>query len=138
MACIQPTSGAKQCEASLTVQNQQHQIILVFAIGRTAKDQPQKAVIQVPINIRTAESVRLMVGGDPVLIPFTQCNRLGCFAQLELKNNSLIRRLRAHNVGTPGRIAWHDSTNAEVVAPFSTRGFSAAMDALAAADHGKP
>jgi invasion protein IalB len=136
MSCTQRTGGIKQCETSLTIQDQQRQIGLVLAIGRAAKGQPLVAVLQVPANIRTADPVRPL-DGDPVTMAFNQCNRPGCFAQLELKDDSLLRRLRAHDAETPGHIKWHDSGNTEIVAPLSTRGFGAAMDALTAADNGK-
>ncbi len=137
MSCVQPADGVRSCEASLTVQDQQRKIGLVLAIGRPAKGQPLLAVLQVPANIRTAEPVQLELDEEAVLLPFYQCNRLGCFAQLELKDDSFVRRLRAHNPDTPGRIKWHDSSNTEIVAPLSTRGFGAAMDSLIASDNGK-
>lgn len=137
MSCVHHPDGVKQCETGLSVQDQQHQIGLVLAIGHPVKGQPLVAVIQVPPNIRTAEPVRLEIDGDPVMIAFNQCNRMGCFAQLELKDDALVRRLRAHDTETPGHIKWHDSANTEIVAPLSTRGFGAAMDALAVADTDK-
>ena len=137
MSCTQRAGGIKLCESSLSIQDQQRQIGAVVAFGRAAKNQPLLAIIQVPTNIRTAEPVRLEIDGDPVTVAFNQCNRLGCFAQLELKDDSLVHRLRAHDADIPGRIKWHDSANTEIVAPLSTRGFGAAMDALMATDSGK-
>lgn len=137
MTCTHHPDGARQCEASLTIQDQKRQIGLVLAFGRPAKGKPMLAVIQVPANIRTDEPVLLDLDADPVAVAFNQCNRLGCFAQMELKDDSLIRRLRAHDVETPAHIKWHDSGSTEIVAPLSTRGFAAAMDALIAADNAK-
>jgi len=142
MSCIQHAAAgapaAKQCEASLSIQDQQHQIGMVFAIGHAAKGQPLMALLQVPANIRTNEPAVLEIDNEPIKIAFYQCNPRGCFAQLDLKDDSVLRRIRAHDVETPGHLKWHDSSNTEIVAPFSTRGFAAAMDALTAADNGKP
>ncbi len=123
------------CEAALTLQDQQRQIAMVFAIGRPVHDQPLHAVVRVlPVNTRVSAPVRLVIdAADPVVIPFQQCNQLGCFADLELRDESLLRRLRTRPADTAGRVEWHDAGNAEVAMPFSTRGFAAAMDALAAA-----
>ncbi len=137
MSCTRRADATRLCEASLTIQDQKRQIGMVLAFGRPAKGKPLLVVLQVPVNIRTAEPALLELDGDPVAIAFNQCNRLGCFAQFELKDDTLIRRLRAHDAEAPGRIKWHDSGNTEIVAPLSTRGFGGAMDALTAADNGK-
>jgi invasion protein IalB len=137
VTCTQRADMPKQCEAGLTFQDQQRQVGVVLALGRLTKDQPMQAVVEVPVNIRTAEPVRLVIDGEPVVIPFLQCNRIGCFAQFEMKDDALVRRLRAHNVSTPGRIEWHDGANTEITAPLSTRGFAAAMDALTVAENSK-
>lgn len=135
LTCVQKATAPRSCEAGMAVQDQRHQLVLALAIGRPSKDVPQQLVVQVPINVRVTAPMRLAIdAAEPVAVPFINCNRLGCFAQLTLKDDAVLRRLRNRPVNTPGRIEWQDSTGTAQSLPLSTRGVSAALDALAATD----
>lgn len=135
MTCVQKGAAPRSCEADTTVQDQQHQIVLALAIGRPTKDVPQQLVVQVPVNVRVTMAAHLILDtSDPVAVPFVNCNRLGCFAQIDLKDEAVLRRLRNRPTDTTARIDWQDSAGTQQSLPLSTRGASAALDALAAAE----
>jgi invasion protein IalB len=135
LTCNQIGTAPRICEVDSSVQDQQHQTIAAIAIGRTSKDVPQRLVLQVPANVRVSLPLRLTIDtADAVSLPFINCNRLGCFAALEMKDDAVLKRLRNRPTDSNGKIEWADSTGATATLPLSTRGFAAALDALAASE----
>ncbi|MBU8544259.1 MULTISPECIES: invasion associated locus B family protein [Roseomonadaceae] len=121
---------ARNCEMVMAVRDPPRQLAAALAIGRIARESPLRLVAQVPVNIRVAQPARLaMEGAEPLALPFQTCNRLGCFAEIELREEAL-RRLRARPADQPGRLEWRDAAGQEVALPISFRGFVAAADAL--------
>lgn len=121
----------RACEMVMGVRDQGRQLGAALAMGRVAREAPLRLVAQLPVNIRVSQPVRLvMEGAEPLALPFQTCNRLGCFAEIELREDA-VRRLRALPADQAGRLEWRDAAGQEVALPASFRGFAAAADALA-------
>lgn len=132
VVCVaQPAPAGKMCEMSMTIQDQRQQPVAILALGRSARSEPLKLVARVPVNVQVATPARLTLEGEAgAELAFRSCSRLGCFAELELRDEALLRRLRARGAEQPGRVEWRDAAGNEAAVPFSFRGFSAAFEAL--------
>ncbi|MBL6457643.1 invasion associated locus B family protein [Belnapia sp. T6] len=141
MRCeTRPANGtnpaARLCEMAQTTQDQRQQPVAVLAIGRVAKGEPLRLVAQVPVNVQVGQPARMVLDTparqEPALtLPFRSCNPRGCFAEFDLRDEAVLRRLRSRAADAPARLEWRDATGAEAAIPVSFRGFSAAYDALA-------
>lgn len=102
-----------------------------IAVTRPVKGQPVKLVVQVPANVSLATNVRVQVtDSDPGLAaPFARCVPAGCFAELDIKDDTM-KKFRAAT-GTGGKLSFKDAAEHEVVIPLSFNGFAQAFDALA-------
>ncbi|MGX9964705.1 invasion associated locus B family protein [Roseomonas sp. F4] len=121
---------ARSCEMVMAVRDPARQLAAALAIGRVAREAPLRLVAQVPVNIRVAQPARLAMEGTEALpLPFQTCNRLGCFAEIELRDE-ILRRLRARPAEQVARLEWRDAAGQEVALPISFRGFTAAAEAL--------
>ncbi len=100
------------------------------AIARLVRGKPIKLVLQVPINLSFATNVRIQIGdADPgITAPFARCVPAGCFAEFELKDDSL-RRFRA--ASGAGRLSFADAGGHDIAIPLAFNGFVQALDALA-------
>jgi invasion protein IalB len=120
----------KICEmVQFTQTKGQQGVLSEVAIGRPVKNQPIKMVIQVPIGIWLPTGIKLVAGaGDPgVVARFKRCIPQSCFADAEIKDDT-IRRLRAGSNG--GKLEFKDGNQKDVSLPVSFKGFGAAYDAL--------
>jgi len=126
----------RSCEVVLTVADQRGQPVLLLAVGRPARTEPLRIIAQLPIELRVDQPARLLP--DPaapptegVTLPLRLCSaaRGGCFAELELRDDVALRRLRARG-DNPGRVDFRDSAGREVQVPFSLRGYGPALDAM--------
>jgi invasion protein IalB len=129
--------AARLCEMAQTTQDQRQQPVAVLAIGRTAKGEPLRLVAQVPVNIQVGPPARLVLeipnrpAEAPLVIAFRNCMPRGCFAELELRDEAVLRRLRGRPAEAAGRLEWKDAGGGDASVPVSFRGFGAALDALA-------
>ncbi|CAL8981508.1 hypothetical protein RHODGE_RHODGE_02935 [Rhodoplanes serenus] len=100
------------------------------AIGRAAKADPLRLVVQMPVNVWLAVAPRLVLDDKqpPLALGYKRCMPAGCFADAEL-GDDMLRRLRART--EPGRIEYKDAIQRDVAVPLSFKGFAAALDALA-------
>jgi len=131
VTCATPAGAARACEMAQAVQNPARQLSAVMAIGRSAKGAPMRLVVQVPVNVRVAQPLRMAAeGGEPITLAFRSCNNLGCFAEMELRDDALLRRLRTHPADQAGRLEWRDAGGNELALPVSFRGFVPALDGL--------
>ncbi|MCX7371016.1 MAG: invasion associated locus B family protein [Alphaproteobacteria bacterium] len=128
--------ATRSCEVVLTVADQRGQPVLLLAVGRPARTEPLRIIAHLPIELRVDQPARLLP--DPaapltegVTLPLRLCSaaRGGCFAELELRDDVALRRLRARG-DNPGRMDFRDSAGREVQVPFSLRGFGPALDAM--------
>ncbi len=122
----------KLCEMQQIAQAQVQGTTRPFSrvvIPHPAKGQPVKLIVQVPVNVSFRTEVRIVTGeADPGLsAPFAQCVPSGCFAEFELKDET-IKRLGAITV--PGKLTFADAGGHEVAVPISFKGFIQAYDAL--------
>jgi invasion protein IalB len=121
----------RRCEVSQVVQDRQTQVGAAVAIGRAARDEPLKLVVRVPLNVMVSHAPRLLLDGAEVAsLPFGVCSVLGCFAELDQRNQQLITRLSARTAEQPGRIEWRDMAGNQIGIAVSFRGLGAALAAL--------
>jgi invasion protein IalB len=119
----------KACEmVQFTQTKGQQGVLSEVAIGRPVKNQPLKMVIQVPIGIWLPTGIKLSAGAkDSIAATFKRCIPASCFADADLKDDS-IKRLRA--VSESGKLEFKDGAQKDVSLPVSFKGFGAAYDAL--------
>ncbi len=131
LACI-GAAATRQCEVTQQVQDRQRQQSAVVGFGKPVRDLPPKLVIQVPGVILVATPLRMVLEPTEALVlPFRVCGPNGCQAELELRDEALLRRLQARPADRPARVEWRDAGNNEATFNLSFRGFAAALDALA-------
>jgi invasion protein IalB len=123
----------KACDMTQIAQVQQQGKNTPFsriAIVHPTKGQPVRLVVQLPINVSFASSVRIQTGdADPgITAPFARCIPAGCFADFDLKVE-VMKKLRA--AGTGGKLTFADSAGHDVSVPLSFNGFSQGFEALA-------
>lgn len=119
----------KICEL-VQVGQAQGQTVSRVAIGRVAKSDPFKIVVQLPVNLWLPTGVKIQLDDkDPGLAtPFKRCVPAGCFADLEIKDD-VVRRLRAATGS--GKISFKNGAQQDASVPLSFKGFTQAFDALA-------
>ena len=100
-----------------------------IAIGKPDKGQPDKLVVQVPVNVSFATSVRIQTSDDDPgwAMPFATCTPNGCFALFDLKDD-ILKKIRAGSGS--GSFSFANSTGHAVKVPVSFNGFGQAFDAL--------
>jgi invasion protein IalB len=120
----------KVCEMAQVTQVQGRNIPFSrIAIAHPVKAQPVKLLVQVPVNASFQTNVRIQAGdSDPgVAAPFARCVPAGCFADFDIKDET-VKRLRAASGG--GKLSFVDAGGQNIVIPLSFKGFGAALDAL--------
>ncbi|MFG1403396.1 invasion associated locus B family protein [Xanthobacter sediminis] len=121
--------GGKVCEAATGVQAQGQQGLLAqVVVGRLAKDQPPRLVVQLPAGVFLPPGATLYLDEKTqsgIDTAFSTCPR-SCFADVELKADQLAA-LKATK--GPGRLEFVDGARKRVAVPISFNGFAAAADA---------
>jgi invasion protein IalB len=122
----------KLCDMAQVAQAQVQGRTVPFSrigIGRPAKGEPIRFIVQVPVNVSFATNVHIQsADSDPgIVAPFARCVPSGCFAEFELKEETL-RKFRAAAAG--GKLTFADAGGHEISAPVSFSGFAQAFDAL--------
>src|SRR5581483_7872253 len=97
------------------------------ALGHPAKDHPVKLTVQVPVNASFATAIRIQTSDADLTAPFARCVPGGCFAEFDLREETL-RKLRA--ASGVGRLSFADASGHEVAVPLSFNGFAQAYEAL--------
>jgi invasion protein IalB len=124
------TPPEKLCEMAQVTQLQGKNVPFSrIAVGHPAKDHPVKLVVQLPVNASFATAVRVQTSDtDPGLTaPFARCLPGGCFAEFDLKEETL-RKLRA--ASGAGKLSFADAGGHDIAVPLSFNGFAQAYDAL--------
>ncbi len=124
------TSPEKLCEMAQVTQLQGKNVPFSrILIEHPVKDQPVKLIVQVPVNASFATPVRVqMSDADPGMsVPFARCIPGGCFAEFDLKEESL-RKFRAGS--GVGKLSFADAGGHDVSVPLSFNGFAQAFEAL--------
>jgi len=131
LMCVR-SGDQKACEVNLAVQDRQKQIGATLAIGTPAGGKVQFLIARLPVNVTTSQPARLVLEGDgEVLLPLRNCIPAGCFAQLELTDETILKRMRARDAGTGHRLDWTDAAGAGVGLSVSLRGIGNALSAMA-------
>lgn len=102
-----------------------------LAFGKPSPNEPLFFTAVLPINISFPSAVRIATDekdAQPVDLAWTRCMPGGCFASLALKED-VLKRWRAKE--DAGRFTFKNSASQDVTLPFSFRGLSRALDALA-------
>ena len=138
LRCRRPDGGpdlATTCEVAQTLQVQGQGPIAEIAFGRPpAKDGGKEAmrlVVVVPNNVTFPGVVTMSIDDKdarPVELTYRRCLPAGCFADAEASNDVLARW---RPQGERGRIMFKDGASRDVALPFSFRGLSQALDAMA-------
>lgn len=127
-----PAGAARICEIAQSIQIQGQQApIAQIAIGRILKSDPLKMTIVLPHNVTLSSQPGLLADDTDVRpsdAAWQRCLPMGCLAEVVLRDE-IQKRLR--NSNGPGAIVFKDGSSREIKLPFSTRGVSQALDALA-------
>lgn len=102
-----------------------------LAFGKTAPTEPLMFTAVVPTNITLPSTLKIAVDEadkQPVDLAWTRCMPGGCFASVATKDD-LLKKWRAQN--DSGRFLFKNSAGQDLTVPFSFRGLSRALDALA-------
>jgi invasion protein IalB len=124
------TPPEKLCEMAQVTQLQGKNVPFSrIAVGHPAKDQPIKLIVQLPVNASFATPVHIQTGDtDPGLTAaFARCVPGGCFAEFDLKDETLKKLRAASGVG---KLSFADSGGHDIAVPLSFNGFAQAYDAL--------
>ncbi|MFC0411011.1 invasion associated locus B family protein [Roseomonas elaeocarpi] len=131
LICTARPAGGRGCEAAAAVVTKEGKPLVLAALGRSEPKAPLRLVLQVPVNARVDQPLRLLPAqGEASLLPFRSCNALGCFAEITLEQGGLPAGLRAQTAEQPLRVEWQDAAGNRVALPLSWRGFNAAAEAL--------
>jgi invasion protein IalB len=124
------TPPEKLCEMAQLTQLQGKNVPFSrIAVGHPAKDHPVKLTVQVPVNASFATAIRIQTSDtDPgMTAPFARCVPGGCFAEFDLREETL-RKLRA--ASGVGKLSFADAGGHDVAVPLSFNGFAQAYEAL--------
>lgn len=138
LRCRKPPSAAGQpaakpvCEVvqSVVIQGQSAPFAQL-AFGKTAATEPLMFTAVVPTNITLPSTLRIALDENdkqPVELAWTRCMPGGCFASVATKDD-IMKKWRAQN--ETGRFLFKNSAGQDLTVPFSFRGLSRALDALA-------
>jgi invasion protein IalB len=99
------------------------------AVVHPVKGQPVRLVVQVPVNVSFATTVRIQTSdSDPgIAAPFARCLSAGCFAEFDIKDD-VLKKLRAATGS--GKVSFADGGGHEISVPLSFNGFNQAYEAL--------
>ncbi|MEI6159164.1 MAG: invasion associated locus B family protein [Roseococcus sp.] len=127
----------RACEMALTMNDQRGQPLAQLVLGRTARTDPHRMLVQLPLELRVDQPARLLLDpaappAEGLTLPFRLCSlaRGGCFGEMEAVPAPVLARIRAR-AENQGRLDFRDSAGREVQILFSFRGFGQALDALA-------
>ena len=107
-----------------------------IAFGRPGRGQPMQVTLLVPPNIVPSVPASLTGPRDaepPLELIWRRCLPAGCVADAPVPDDTL-GRLR--NWTDAGRVTFQDGAGRPAALPFSPRGLSQALDALAKEDGG--
>jgi invasion protein IalB len=99
------------------------------ALAHPVRGQPERLVVQVPVNVTFATNVRIRTADtDPgIMAPFARCIPNGCFAEFDLRDD-MVRKFRA--ASGVGKVSFAEAAGRPIDVPLSFKGFNEAFDAL--------
>lgn len=136
LRCTRTAAAAQTCEVVQGISSQDRTVAQV-ALGRPSKGQPLQLTILVPASVTfgTTPALSLARDGEAPIMDLTwrRCLPGGCLADGAVSEDAL-RRVRGWT--EPARVTFTDGTGRIVALPFSPRGLTQALDALAKDDAG--
>ena len=131
LRCTVPSPATKFCEVAQGVSNQDRPVAQI-ALGHPAKGKALQISILVPPSVSFSGPAVFATtrDGDPAImdLPWLRCLPAGCLAAAPVADD-LLRRVRT--LAEPASIVFLDATARRVSLPFSPKGLSQALDALA-------
>jgi invasion protein IalB len=130
LRCEHPAGAPALCEVVQTTTNQGRPVAQV-AIGRAAHGQPLHLTILVPPDVSLGQTPQLVSGTDKlpgISLVWRRCLPGGCLADSGLTDDGVLH-LRSRT--TAAQVTFQDAAGRTVSLPFSPRGLSQALDALA-------
>ncbi len=133
MRCEVKPPAPKVCEAvqSIAARNQQQQqsVIAEVVLGRLARTEPFKLIVQLPPGVYLPSGVRLVLDDKtpPLAATFTRCQQ-SCMAEAEIKPET-VQILKSKTKTEPGRLEFEDGARQQVKLPLSFKGLPAALTA---------
>ena len=121
----------RRCEVGQVIQVQGKGPIAKVFFAVMAPKTPVAVSILLPNNVTFPSVVRFSVDEkdkDVVELPWSRCLPVGCLATTPMKDDILKKWRPLLN---QGRIAFNDGEGHEITLPFSFRGLSQALDAMA-------
>ncbi len=119
------------CEVTQTLVAQgQSAPFAQIAIGRITPKSPLRLTIVLPVNIAFDRVPQVQVSEQPataINLAWRRCAPLGCFADLEIKAETLTLW---RSTVKPGQILFRNAANQEATLPLSFRGLAQALDAM--------
>lgn len=135
LRCVRQTerpTPPRICEVAQTIQVQGQQGPLAqVAFGRVQRADPMKLTMVLPSNVSFPSVVRVSTDDkdpQPLDLNWRRCLPGACIADGE-PSAAIIQRLRAR--AEPASISFKDAGGRDISVPFSLRGLSQALDALA-------
>lgn len=133
MRCSRVDSGnAASCEVAQTLQVQGQGPIAEIAFGRQPGNPPaaMKVVVVLPNNVTFVGPVQMSIDekDQPVELTYRRCLPSGCFADTDARDD-VLGKWRTQT--GRGRLTFKDGSNRDITLPFSFRGLSQALDAMA-------
>lgn len=134
LRCERSAAGVRVCEVANSViatAQGQSGAIAQLAIGRIAKGEPLRLTLVLPNNVSLTALPR--IAPDDKAKPWLEaswrrCLPGGCYADAPIEDATL-NALKAR--AEPARLVFKDGAERDVALPFSTRGLTQALDALA-------
>ncbi len=132
LRCQRPEHGPPVCEVGQTLFDKA-QPVAQTALGRPNRSDPIRLTILVPVNVTLGSAVRMLGGEGESAAPglelaWRRCVPAGCLADV-VPPDEALRRIRSRTENA--RFVFLDGIGREATLPFSPRGLSQALDALA-------
>ena len=98
-------------------------------LGRLARTEPFKLIVQLPPGVYLPSGVRLVLDDKtpPLAATFTRCQQ-SCMAEAEIKPET-VQILKSKTKTEPGRLEFEDGARQQVKLPLSFKGLPAALTA---------
>ena len=90
-----------------------------------------KLAVRIPLNVTVFSAPRpVLDGAEVATLPFGVRNVLGCFAEVDPRNQQIFACLSARGAEQPGRIEWRDLAGNRLGVAVPVLGLGASLAAL--------
>lgn len=110
------------------INNADQKPVMQIAIGYLANDQTPAAVFTLPLGVRLPPGALIAIDDKEGLrVPFERCLPEGCKVQFRMTPDHVA----SFKAGNAGKLTVQDAAGRGLAIPFSLKGFTAALNALA-------